>query len=606
MIISQGFADADAHGKRLQAEIVRLARENDVRVVGPNTLGVVNNFRSFYTGFVDMIKPEKVPPVSLIAQTGILQCSGPHAFSSHGWGKALDIGNAGDVDFVDALEYFGDDPETRVIVMHMEGIIRGREFLKTASRISRRKPIIVFKTARTGGGARAALSHTGSLVGENEISEAAFRRAGLLRVKSASELKDAIRALVRFDHLEGPRLAVLSPSGGGGIMAVDACEDFGLMMGELPDGLAAKLKEGVPDWVHIGNPVDLWPVGMLGGGYSRAYRIALTEMLKSPKIDAVLGLRWCMDSPLHRKNDIVETVAAAREETGNGKPIAMFVYGWGTDPIKEDLESTIPHVACFDSIEEAVRGLSFCYRYQELRKRQIPSQRRFAYEHEAVESLLWKGREDRVLLGEDALALLAAFGIPAVRGRIARNWKDIDTAADDLSYPLVLKLTGVAFLHKSEWGGVVTGIKSKRDLRQAYQRVKDQVHQRHPALKIGFHVQEEAKGKELLIGLKLDAQFGHILACGFGGVYTEVFRDVSRELVPVGRREAEEMLSSLKICPLLKGVRGEGGVDWEGLLDILERMSFLATEAPDIKELDINPLMADASGCMAVDARILW
>ncbi|MFH1079032.1 MAG: acetate--CoA ligase family protein [Pseudomonadota bacterium] len=604
IIISQGFADADPHGGKLQAEIVRLARESGVRVIGPNTLGVLNNFRNLSTSFIDLARPKKVPPVSLIAQTGVLHVAS-QSFSYHAWGKAFDIGNACDVDFVDALEYFGTDPETRVIVLHMEGFIRGREFLKTASRISFSKPIIVFKTGRTEAGAKAALSHTGSLVGEDEINDAAFSRAGIIRVKNASELKDAIRSLVQFENMEGFRLGVLTPTGAGGIMAADACEDFGLTIGELPEGLADKLKQGLPDWVHIGNPIDIWPVGMIGGDYSQVYKMALTELLNSPKIDGIMGMAVHLDSPLHANIDIVEAVASARQETGSRKPIAMWVYGWDATRTVELLESTTG-VACFDSIERAVKGLSFCYRYQQIRKREISSQRRFSYEHERVESLLRKGRARRSLLGEDALALLSAFGIHVTRGRIARNWKEIEAAADTLSYPLVLKLSGEAFLHKSEWGGVVTGIRNKKELHQAFQDMKEKVRDRNPELKIGFHVQKQAKGKELLLGLKHAPQFGHILACGLGGIYTEVFKDISRELVPIGRQEAERMLSSLKVYPLLKGVRGEAGVDWEGLLDTLERVSFLAAEVPEIEELDINPLMADPAGCMAVDARILW
>ena len=214
--------------------------------------------------------------------------------------------------------------------------------------------------------------------------------------------------------------------------------------------------------------------------------------------------------------------------------------------------------------------------------------------------------ERKVLLGEDALNLLSLFRIPAAPGKIARNWLEIQIAAEALSYPLVLKLSGEPFLHKSEWGGVVTGIRNKKELRQAWLQMKENVRKRNPKLKIGFHLQEQAAGKELLLGLKLDPQFGHILACGLGGIYTEVFKDISREFVPVGQSEAEKMLSSLKINPLLKGFRGEAGVDREGLRDTLERLSFLAAVIPDIAELDINPLMADASGCRAVDARIIW
>ncbi len=604
IIISQGFSDADRRGRELQTEIAGLARESGVRVLGPNTLGVLNNFRHFSTGFVDLDRPKKVPPVSLISQTGVLLV-GSQEFSYLTWGKALDIGNASDVDFVDALEYFGHDPETRVIVVHMEGVLRGRDFLEKASQISFKKPIIVFKTGRSKAGARAALSHTGSLVGEDEVNDAAFSRAGVLRVKNASELKDAIRALVRFDDMEGPRLGVLTPTGAGGIMATDACEDFGLTIGELPEGLADRLKKGIPDWIHIGNPLDIWPVGMIGKGYSEAYGLALTELLKSPEIDAIIGMALNTDSPIHQDIDLVQTIKAARQETGSRKPIAMWIYGSDTEAAADRFES-IDSVACFGSIEQAVQGLSFCCRCHQIKRRKISSQREFPYERKPSERLLRKGRERKVLLGEDALALLSAFGIPVIRGKAARSWKEMEAAAEALAYPLVLKLSGEAFLHKSEWGGVATGLRNPKELQEAYQKMKDNVLRRDPKAKIGFQVQEQAAGKELLMGLKRDPQFGHVLVCGFGGIYTEVFKDISRELVPIGRREAEKMLSSLKIYPLLKGVRGESGANLESLLVTLEKLSFLSTVIPDISELDINPLMADASGCKAVDARILW
>lgn len=604
IIISQGFSDADRHGRELQAEIARLARENSVRVLGPNTLGVLNNFRNFSTAFIDLDKPKQVPPVSLIAQTGVL-LAGAQNFSYHTWGKALDIGNASDVDFVDALEYFGRDPETRVIVVHMEGVLRGRDFLEKASQVSFKKPIIVFKTGRSKAGARAALSHTGSLVGEDEINDAAFSRAGILRVKSTSELKDAIRALVRFDHMEGPRLGVLTPTGAGGIIATDACEDYGLTIGELPEGLADKLKQGIPDWIHIGNPLDIWPVGMIGKSYSEAYGLALTELLKSSEIDAVIGMALNTDSPMHQDIDLAQTIKAVRQESGSRKPMAMWVYG--SDPAAAvDRFESMDSIACFGSIEQAVQGLSFCYRYHQIRRRKISSQQEFPYERKPSERLLRKGRERKVLLGEDALALLSAFGIPVVRGKTTRSWREIEKAAEDLGYPLVLKLSGEAFLHKSEWGGVAPGLRNSQELQEAYQKMHAHVLRRDPKAKIGFQVQEQAAGKELLLGLKRDPQFGHVLVCGFGGIYTEVFKDISRELVPIGRREAEKMLSSLKIYPLLKGVRGESGAELESLLVTLEKLSFLSTQIPDIAELDINPLMADASGCKAVDARILW
>lgn len=605
ILITQGFGDADRRGRDLQDHLNALARAHGVRFLGPNTLGVVNNFRNFSTGFIDLPRPEKVLPVSLIAQSGLFQVAS-REFSYHTWGKSVDVGNAGDVDFVDVLEYFGDDPDTEVIALYMEGFLRGREFLKIASSITRRKPIVVLKSGRTQAGARAALSHTGSLVGGDDVNDAVFRRAGIIRVRDASELRDALRSLVRLKDMKGPRVGVLTPSGAGGIMATDACEDFGLSVGKLPEGLDTALKKELPEWVQIGNPIDIWPVGMLGGGYAGAYRQALDSLLSSPDLDAVLAISLSMNSPLHDDIKVADIVAAARKESAGGeKPVAMWIYGKDTAPVVQKLE-TVSRVACFDSIEQAVRGLAYVYRYAGIRERRIPGQRIFSCDRAKAESLLARGRKEKILLGEDAIDLLSAFGIGTATGKRAGNLKEIVAAAEALSYPLVLKLAGEAFLHKSEWGGVITGIRNKKELCAAWRKIKENVRRRNPKLRTEFQVQKQVQGKELLLGLKLDRQFGHILACGLGGIYTEVFKDISRELVPVGRKEAEEMLSSLKILPLLKGVRGEAGVDWEGLVDILERLSFLAAAAPDIAELDINPLIADAAGCLACDARIIW
>jgi acyl-CoA synthetase (NDP forming) len=603
IIVSQGFSDADERGRKLQDEIVKLARKSGVRVVGPNTMGTMNNFRNFSTGFVDLPIPKTVPPVSVIAQTGVVQVGYPQ-FAYQAWGKCLDIGNACDVDFVDGIEYFGDDPETKVIVIHMEGVLRGREFLKVASRVSFKKPIIALKTGRSQAGARAALSHTGSLVGEDEVNDAAFERAGIIRVDNITEMRDAICALLRLEEMAGTRLGVITVTGAGGIMTTDACEKYGLTLSELPEGLPGKLKVGMPDWIHVGNPIDIWPIGMIGGNYPGVVQLSLTDLLKSDAVDGVLLIVPHFNSPLHPDIVIFDSIKTALLNAGGRKPVAVWFY-IDSAAAERELE-TVDGLACFDSIEQAVQGLSFCQRYHQIKHRKIPRQRRFFFNGKSVDALLSKGRKQKALLGKEALALLAAFGIPVIPGKTAKDWDGVEAAADAVGYPVVLKLYGDAFLHKSEWGGVITGIRSRRELRTAFRKMTDSVRRHDPEVKIGYQVQAQAAGKELLLGLKRDPNFGLVLACGMGGIYTEVFKDISRELVPVGRREAEKMLRSLKSYPLLTGVRGESGADMERLLDIIERLSFLASKAPDIAELDINPLMADASGCRAVDARILF
>jgi len=604
IVITQGFSDADERGKAMQEEIVRTAREAGVRVLGPNTMGILNNFRNFTTAFMDVERPRVYPPVSVVAQTGFIQMAAPNMGYRH-WGKAIDIGNGADVDVVDALEYLENDPETQIIFVYMEGISRGAAFLETAARVTRRKPVLVFKSGRTRAGARAALSHTGSLVGEDAVFEAACRRTGILRVNDGSELTDAVHALLLLGEMAGPRVAILTITGAGGIMMVDACEALGLSLAELPPGLAEELKRGIPGWIGVGNPLDIWPIGMIGGDYPGAFGKALTGFLRSPGVDGVAAILPATVSPLHQDMNVVEVCERSRREAENKKPVAMWVY-IDAEPFRDRYEA-IPGVACFDTIEQSVRALSFCRRWHQAKNRLSPVQRAFEVDRAGLDPLLAKGRERGVLLGEDALDVLKAFGIPAARGAIAAGRPELETLAPRFRYPVVLKLAGDAFLHKTEWDGVVTGIARPGELADAYERLLENVRRRSPDTAVEtVQIQEQAPGLEILLGIKRDREFGPLLVCGLGGIHAEVFRDVSRTLAPVDAREAEEMLRSLKSAPLLAGTRGRPGIDRQALIDVLERLSFLALAIPDLIELDINPLMASPEGCLAVDARMVW
>lgn len=606
VIISQGFADADDKGKELQEQIAALARENGVRVIGPNTMGLLNNYIRFTTGFVDLPAAERFSPVSLIAQTGYIHVAEvDHAYL--GWGKAIDIGNTCDVDFIDALEYFADDPETKVIAVHMEGMKRGREFLEIASKITLKKPIVVLKTGRSGAGAKAALSHTGSLVGEDSIFDAAFNRAGIIRVRDTADWRLAIKALACFEEMAGPRIGIITVTGAGGIMAIDACEAEGLTLAELPAGLSDALREGIPEWIHVGNPIDIWPIGMIGGDYPGAVGKALTSLLESPGVDGAILIIPAMSSPLHSNiADLSGVVSEVRTKTANRKPIAAFLYA---DEQKDfpDRYEALEGVASFDSPEECVRSLAVSYQKYQMRNRRVPSPKNYQIDAATVESLVNEGRKEGVLIGDKAFQMLEAFGIPCVKSCYGTTWDELEQVAAEMTCPLVLKLAGSRFLHKSEWGGVIKDIGDMDALRTAWKTMTENVRRRDPSAEIElFQLQEQAVGKELLLGLKRDSQFGHVIACGMGGIYTEVFRDISRAMVPIDGTEAEKMLRGLKMYPLLAGVRGETAVDMESLIDILERLSYLAVTIPDLSELDVNPLIVSDRGCRAVDARILW
>jgi len=590
IIITQGFSDADRKGAEMQDEIIQLANRKGIRVIGPNTMGIINNYHHFTTAFLNNPFPEKFAPVSIIAQTGLLQMSSEGMFSFESWGKCIDIGNGSDFDHVDSMQLLADDPETKVIVVHIEGLRRGKEFLEIASQVTRTKPIIVFKTGRSLAGARAALSHSGSMVGEDDIADAAFRRAGIIRVRKASEMKNAIHALLYLPEMKGPRIGILSVTGAGGIMAADEAEEHGLELGKVPESLKRNLTEGLPEWIKARNPMDFWPLGMVKGNYEQVYSLALSGLMEASGIDGILTIN---------KKQFIQAV---KNRSVGRKPLVV----WTLDDTKLAGHDETENTAYFETIESGVAGLAYSYKKYLSRIRTEPSQKDFDIDEKKMEYYVCKAKAEKVLLGKDALEMLSAFGIPICKNEKARNWKEVLNASEVIGFPLVLKISGKNFIHKTEMGAVMTSIESKAELHRAYNSLKNRIAHQVNSDDFEFIVQKQVNGKEILIGLKKDPQFGKVILCGAGGIYTEVLKDTSKELVPVDNSIARMMLESLNIYPLLKGSRGERSVCLKELTDIIERISYLAERVPDISELDINPVIVNSESCVAVDARIIF
>ena len=600
VVISQGFADADARGKELQEQLVALVREHGARMVGPNTMGIVNPFAAFSTAFIDLSRDPNPAALTVVAQSGAFQV-GPFSFTVK-MGKAIDVGNAGDVDAVDVLEYLESDPQTRLIVLHLEGIKRGREFLRTAARVGRQKPIIAFKTGRSTAGARAAMSHTGSLVGEDAVVDLALARAGIIRARNLVELRAISRAFLHYRAMAGPRLGVVTATGAFGIIAADACEDYGLELAPFPEKLR-ELEEERVSWHKLQNPVDLWPLGMVTGSFSRVFRRSAAGLLEDENVDAVLGMAPAFLSPLHADLDI--PAAVRKLLTGNRahKPIAIQLYGDEAACRAQALAlEAEADVACFESIDEAVMGLAAMWRYQQFRQ-QAPVEPELAEAPAArPPSLL----APEVLVGAAALELLRPYHIPLVPGALATEEAAALAAAESQGYPVVLKIISPQWLHKSDWGGVRLNIRSPGELQAAYQDLLGRFRQKTPAGKLeGLLVQKQVQGIELLLGIKRDPQFGPVLVAAAGGLYTEILKDAAQALVPVNAGEAARMLASLKIYPILKGVRGQPGVHLPALTAVILALSRLATDYPEIRELDLNPVIADPQGCWAVDFRVV-
>ena len=370
VLITQGFADADEKGGKLQTELAELAKAENMRIVGPNTMGIYNAFDFFTTAFVDFKRPAEPPPITIVSQSGVMLAA-EGVFSIDGIGKAIDVGNMCDVDFVDVLEYLEHDPQAKVIAMHMEGMKRGREFIEVARRVTRKKPVIVLKTGVSTIGAKAALSHTGSLVGEDAVFASAFERAGVIRVADTTEFKDAIKALLHLPPMKGNRICFITTVGAVGIMVADALEKRDLVFADIPETLPELLLKGLPGWLAVNNPLDIWPIGMIGGNFTKSYETALLELLKSPDIDGIAAVAIATGSPFHSDLDLEESIARVQKKTGYKKPVALWLY---MDNISKAIQNyeKIPAVSGFPSVERAVRALSFCRKYEIIRSAPDP------------------------------------------------------------------------------------------------------------------------------------------------------------------------------------------------------------------------------------------
>ena len=597
VVISQGFADADPQGRELQAELVSLIRSHQALLVGPNTMGSLNAFTGFTTAFVDVPRENNPPPVTLVAQSGALQV-GSESFTGP-LGKALDLGNAADVGFAEVLAYLEHDPETRIIILHMEGLVQGRKFLEIARRVNREKPILVLKTGRSAAGAQAALSHTGSLVGEDAVFDAAFRRAGLTRVRGASDLVDQVQAFRKLPVLQGPRIGIATPSGALGIMALDALSQEGLVAGHLPAEIRDKVEPQGPYWHRLHNPVDLWPIGMQTGDYLKMAEETLMAFLADPGIDGVVAMLPALSSPLHRNITNAPEFIASLELEKLDKPLVVALYGDYRDHLMQEL-SEVPGVACFVSVERAIRALACLYRYHQARD---TSPENLSLPPKSFAQISPKPKEKSLLLGQEALAYVARHDIPIAPGILAHSAEEAVAAARQCGYPVVLKIVSPEWVHKWDRGGVLLEVDGDAAVLQGYRTLQARAEGDRPWSVL---IQKQIKGKEVLLGVKQDSTFGPVVVCGLGGIYTEVFQDIAQTLAPINEAQAQELLAALRAFPLLQGVRGEAPVALPELARALAALSRLAAAEPELKEVDLNPVMVNHQGCWAVDARLVW
>lgn len=600
IITAQGFFDGDARGRLMQEEILDLAAQHQIRILGPNTLGIVNNFHNFCTSFIDFINPVK--PIGLTCQTGTFYLGVSQLCT--GVGIIVDTGNTTDIDTSDVLGHLARDPHLKVINIHMESLRDGKKFMAAAQDAVPLKPVVIYKTGTSPAGSLAASSHTGRLAGEDRVFDAAFQQCGLLRVQDVEELGDLNKAFCTFDGIKGNRVGVLSISGGAGVMAADACARYGLAIAPLSPSTYEQLNGLFPPWAHCANPMDMWPVAMFHG-YHKAFRRIMEVLLEDPQVDALICFTGSFLPP---EEDFLDVSGAIREVAGQypDKPVVVSTCGNCYPYYEQELEKENTVVYYF-TLERAARALASLYQYHHRIKRQKPPAAPPApHPGQGAAAAILAGRGAGYLSQTDAFRLLEAYGIPTVRCAGAASLEEAVTAAEKIGYPVALKVLSPDIIHKSDVGGVRLNIGNAAQLAAAYTAMHAEIGRRQPDARIeGVLVQEcLGPGTELLIGGKRDPQFGPVLAFGTGGIFTEIDNDITLRVAPLPREEISGMINETRVSKKLAGARGTAAVDREALVDCLAGFAQLLLEHPAIAEADVNPVLVHAGRIVALDARV--
>jgi acetate---CoA ligase (ADP-forming) len=576
-VISAGFAEVGAEGALRQDELLALVRAHGARLIGPNCLGIAATGPRLNATFARRAVPAGRAAFS--SQSGALGLALLEAADGRGLGLSsfVSIGNKADVSSNDLLEYWEDDDATDLILLYLESFGNPRKFARVAGRVARSKPILAMRSGTSRAGARAASSHTAALAGSDGAVEALFWQAGVIRARTLEELLDTAVLLSSQPLPRGNRVAVLTNAGGLGILCADACDGAGLELPSLADETKERLRGSTPIEASLSNPVDL-----LGSATADAYEAALPALLADPGIDAVIAL---FVPPVVATADDV-SAAIARASAGSDKPVL---------PVVMSAEGT--SVGGYAYPESAARALGLVARRAAWLRRpagEIPHLERIdrAAARTIVAAAI-ESSDDSWLEPAQARGLLASYGLPIVEERYAGSPQDAAAAADELGYPVVVK-TAVAGAHKTESGGVVIDLRDGPSVMAAVERIGGPV-----------IVQPQIKGGvELLAGVIQDPVFGPLVAFGAGGVFAELIGSARLALAPLTDVDADELVSSGKAGRLVAGWRGAAPADKPALTDVVHRLARLAEEHPEIAELDLNPIIADEHGCVAVDARV--
>ncbi len=601
IVISAGFKEIGGEGAKLEKKLVETAEKYGIRVQGPNCLGTINTHMPLDLSFASTL-PKK-GSIGFITQSGALGTAILDWIIAEeiGFGSIVSLGNKADLDEVDFIEAMAVNPEIKVILLYLESIERGRKFLEVASEVVKTKPIMVVKGGTSSAGAKAAGSHTGALVGSFLAYQKAFDKAGVILSES---MEDLFNYAVTFTEQNLPKeegIAIVTNAGGPGILSTDLIDTLGMKMATLSEETVKTLKEKLPVAASTGNPVDI-----LGDALPDRYALALDATLADENVHSVVVLLTpqAMTDSLTTAKHIVEI------SKKQDKPvITVFMGGNWVDKATDYLKDN--GVPCFNFPEKGIKTLNALYKYARHLKLPELSPPEYAdIDREAVKKIFDGAKSDgrNVLFPHEAMNVAKAYGIPTPASGLATSADEAVNYADEMGYPVVMKIVSPDIMHKTDIGGVELNLTNSNMVRIAFDEIMRKCMKGQPLAKIyGITVDKMVpKGREMIIGMSRDAQFGPMVMFGLGGIYVNYLKDVAFRLAPMNEREAQHMMEETKSYSLLKGVRGETPADIDKLREAILRIGHLVWDFPELQDLDINPIFVydEGKGCSALDVKI--
>ncbi len=600
VIVSGGFKEVGGTGVELEKECVSIAARYGMRLIGPNCVGTMCMRTGLNTTFIYGM-PD-TGGIGFLSQSGAV-CGGVIDFvlgKKIGFSHFISMGNEADVTETDIIEYLGEDPSTRVITAYVEQIRDGRRFLEVARKVSRIKPIVLLKAGRSGAGARAVSSHTGSLAGSYTSYQAAFKQAGVIEVQNWSELFDVAIALDFQPIPKGRRAVIITNAGGPAAITSDALANNGLVLEDLEESSKIEMRKHLNPSAQVGNPVD-----MLGGVNGPMYGMAVSTLEKDQNVDVILPI--LVPHALTNSDEVAQAIVDAAKD--GGKPVLPCIMGdRSVGNSRVILQGN--HIPMYVYPETAAVVLKAMLGYGDWRKQPVfqpPALKRL--NGGEVQKIL-AAAADAESLGESATRpLLEAYGIPVVKGGFAASAGEAARLLDEIGAPVVMKIVSPEILHKSDVGGIRLNLENREAVVAEYDKLMKDIRALRPEAHLeGVLIEKMApRGQEVIIGMKRDPDFGPLLMFGLGGIYVELFKDVAFRIAPVSAAEAHQMIAETRAGRLLTGFRGAPQADLDAVADVILRLGQLSLDFPQIQEVEVNPLQVypQGQGVLALDGRVI-